>query len=324
MGFNYHEIKTQRTQCYAKYIHDSEFEDFPEEVTSRAKQLLIQTIGKAVSAVNSETAKKARILAERASGGTAPTAGVWGTACRFSAENAAMANGVSANLSGWEQNPYGMPACGAVPTAWAVAEAKKRSGKELLTAIILGYEVYERLAAAVQPSEAERARKGYGRSSWQVFAALVPALKLMALDTLEINKGLSLGTACSVIPASHYENDGADTLPFEFGFRNQNAVTLACHTLRGIENMEDAFDDPSAYWMHFTDEEKADEYTKELGTAYRILFSVPELGGDKAAEEFCNDAAGVFADERMKQILDMLFEIEHCEDISEAGKLLLL
>lgn len=36
-----------------------------------------------------------------------------------------------------------------------------------------------------------------------------------------------MGTVCSVIPASHYESDGADTLAFEYGFRCQTAVTLA-------------------------------------------------------------------------------------------------
>ena len=189
---------------------------------------------------------------------------------------------------------------------------------------MLAFEVYERGAAAVQPTAKERAEKGYGRASWQLFAALVPALRLTGLDTLQINKGLSMGTVCSVIPASHYESDGADTLAFEYGFRCQTAVTLACCALRGTENLEDAFDDPSAYPLHFTDEEHGEQYTQDVGKVYRILEAVPEKSAGETANDFQKRASSVFSVERIGQILTALFEIEYCEDLSSIGKLLTL
>ena len=324
MGFNHHEINTNRTQVLSEYINSARFEDFPANVVERAKQILIETIGEALASVESEAAKKALALAECACGGPDGTCAVWGVNKRLSMENAAMANGAAACAGGWEQNPFGMPACAAVPTAWAVAEAKKRSGRELLTSLILAFEVYERVAAAVQPTAKERAEKGYGRASWQLFAALVPALRLTGLDTLQINKGLSMGTVCSVIPASHYESDGADTLAFEYGFRCQTAVTLACCALRVTENLEDAFDDPSAYPLHFTDEEHGEQYTQDVGKVYRILEAVPEKSAGETANDFQKRASSVFSVERIGQILTALFEIEYCEDLSSIGKLLTL
>ena len=303
MGFNHHEIKTNRTQVLSEYINSARFEDFPANVVERAKQILIETVGEALASVESEAAKKALALAECACGGPDGTCAVWGTGKRLSMENAAMANGTA---------------------AWAVAEAKKRSGRELLTSLILAFEVYERVAAAVQPTAKERAEKGYGRASWQLFAALVPALRLTGLDTLQINKGLSMGTVCSVIPASHYESDGADTLAFEYGFRNQTAVTLACCALRGTENLEDAFDDPSAYPLHFTGEEHGEQYTQDVGKVYRILEAVPEKSAGETANDFQKRASSVFSVERIGQILTALFEIEYCEDLSSIGKLLTL
>ena len=58
MGFNHHEIKTNRTQVLSEYINSARFEDFPANVVERAKQILIETIGEALASVESEAAKR--------------------------------------------------------------------------------------------------------------------------------------------------------------------------------------------------------------------------------------------------------------------------
>ena len=78
MGFNHHEIKTNRTQVLSEYINSARFEDFPANVVERAKQILIETIGEALASVESEAAKKALALAECACGGPDGTCAVWG------------------------------------------------------------------------------------------------------------------------------------------------------------------------------------------------------------------------------------------------------
>ena len=125
MGFNHHEINTNRTQVLSEYINSARFEDFPANVVERAKQILIETIGEALASVESEAAKKALALAECACGGPDGTCAVWGVNKRLSMENAAMANGAAACAGGWEQNPFGMPACAAVPTLGGCGGEKK-------------------------------------------------------------------------------------------------------------------------------------------------------------------------------------------------------
>lgn len=71
MGFNHHEIKTNRTQVLSEYINSARFEDFPANVVERAKQILIETIGAALASVEAKRPKGA------CSGRSAPAAAGW-------------------------------------------------------------------------------------------------------------------------------------------------------------------------------------------------------------------------------------------------------
>ncbi|MFR3755240.1 MAG: hypothetical protein ACLTW9_28650 [Enterocloster sp.] len=63
--------------------------------------------------------------------------------------------------------------------AWAVAEALHLSGREFSQVVVAAYEVYQRIAMVVQPPTDWDIMKGWGLTSWQIFAAVVPAAKLM-------------------------------------------------------------------------------------------------------------------------------------------------
>ena len=82
----------------------------------------------------------------------------------------------------------GQPSTCAVPCAWLAAEERHKSGRKLIAAIIAAYEVYQRIALAVQPSEGRWREKGWGMQNWQIFAAIIPIAKLYGLDTRKINQ----------------------------------------------------------------------------------------------------------------------------------------
>jgi len=85
--------------------------------------------------------------------------------------------------------------------SWAAAEGFHRSGKELITAIVAAYEVYTRIAMVVQPPEDEDVFKGWGLTSWQVFAGVAPAARLMGLTPDQINQAFGFGAEQ---PASYH------------------------------------------------------------------------------------------------------------------------
>ena len=130
------------------------------------------------------------------------TATCWITGRKLSTANAALVNGTMADILDWEDCSWtGHPSASIIPVSWAVAETKKKSGKDLITAIVAAYEAYQRIAMAVQPPEGWDAFKGWGLTSWQLFDGIVSAAKLMGLTSEQINQAYGVGAQCSPIPS---------------------------------------------------------------------------------------------------------------------------
>ena len=166
---------TTYTQELSEYAEQLSYEDIPPEVVERAKMILLQTIGAALAAKETPIAEKAVKMAREANGGPGGPATVWGMDEKMAAVNAALVLGTISDALDWEDCSWtGHPAAGVIPCAWLAAEEKHKSGKELITAIVAGYEVYQRIAMAVQPSDERWKTKGWGLTSWQIFACILP------------------------------------------------------------------------------------------------------------------------------------------------------
>ncbi|RGX56716.1 MmgE/PrpD family protein [Anaerotruncus sp. AF02-27] len=269
MHFSFHEIKTDYTQKLAEYIHHLRYEDLPAEVTDRAKKIIMQTIGVALAAPEVPLAKAAISVGKQYNGPGGGDATVWIDGSKLSMVNAAFVNGTLSDLLDWEDCSWtGHPSAGAVPVAWAVAEGQKKSGKDLITAVVAAYEVYQRIAMVVDDPDDSN---GWGLTSWQMFACVVPACKLLGLDPDQINQALGFGTACSPITASLCHTTMSDAYHYLHGFRARDGVALTLAAKGGVENFMDCFDDPAAYEVHMTANSHPEWYLKDLGERYLIM-----------------------------------------------------
>ena len=153
---------TTYTQELSEYAANLKYEDIPPEVVERAKMIMLQTIGVALAAKGTPIYEKAVRMAREANGGDGGATTVWGTGEKLSAINAALALGTATDALDWEDCSWtGHPAAGVIPCAWLAAEERHKTGKDLITAIVAGYEVYQRIAMAVQPPD-ERWKKRAG------------------------------------------------------------------------------------------------------------------------------------------------------------------
>lgn len=272
MRYNWHPILTNYTQQLSEFAQNLSYEDIPSEVLERAKMILIQTIGAALSAKDVPASKKACVLAESLNGGTGGQATGWISGKKLSAAAAAFQNGTLADMLDWEDTSWtGHPSAGIIPCAWTAAEIQRKGGRDLLTAIVVAYEVYQRIACAVQPSLDWQQEKGWGLCSWQIFACIIPAAKLLELDAEQINQAIGLGTACSTIPTCLHEYTMSDFYHFEHGLRAKDGIVIVQLAKKGIESFMDALDDQAAYAKHMTDVECASWYTKDLGTQWLTM-----------------------------------------------------
>lgn len=271
MGFSIHHITTDYTQTLAEYAYNLSYEQLPPEVVERAKAIMVQTIGVALAADGVPMSKKALHLG-KCFNGLGGDATAWISGDKLSMANAAFVNGSLSDMLDWEDCSWtGHPAAGVIPVAWVTAEAQKRSGKELITAIVAAYEVYQRIAMAVQDPQKQESGLGWGLVSWQIFAAIIPACKLLGLNAEQINQAIGFGTSCSTIPASLHHTTMSDAYHYEHGFRAQSGVCIAQAVEAGVINYMESLDDPTAYAVHMTDVERPDWYTKELGKRYLIM-----------------------------------------------------
>jgi 2-methylcitrate dehydratase len=127
------------------------YEDLPAAVVTRARHLILDTLGCAFGGVGSEPSRIAREVA--ASRGGNPVATVIGTATRTDAADAALLNGVAVRyldfMDMYRGRRDGCHPSENIPVALAVAEAEGRSGADAILATVLGFEFQMRFADCI-------------------------------------------------------------------------------------------------------------------------------------------------------------------------------
>ena len=134
----------------ARFVRQLTYDELPSEVVEYAKILILDGIGVALGGFETT---HARIIARfvKKMGGS-PESTVWVYGDKVPCPNAAFANGVMIHSIDFDDTHDILhPGCAIILSAFAIAEKMKASGKELITAIIAGYEVSARVALAVNP-----------------------------------------------------------------------------------------------------------------------------------------------------------------------------
>lgn len=261
MGFNVHEITTDMTKQLCHFIKTIQYEDIPPAVIEQAKMMVMQTCGVSLCSAELKQVKDAIAISKEMCPGEDGCATLWADGKKVSWEAAAFTAGTMGDALDWEDcSVTGHPSAGVIPAAVIASEVLHKSGKELLTAVVVGYEVYQRVALA-------------GRSnivSYNIFGILPVLMKLMDLSEEKMNQLFGVGTACAIIPANVHELTMSDSLNYLYGYRMENCVTMLKTVINGIENMEDAFDDPTAYLVHCAYQEP-EWLTKELGEHWLMM-----------------------------------------------------
>jgi len=164
----------------AQWALDLKFDDIPEESIWEAKRFLLDSMGCALAAVNNEDMEAMYRFTEKL-GGT-PEASVIGRDYKTNASNAALMNclltrAMDYNDIYWEEDPS--HPSDLIGTALAAAEVNGKSGKEVLEAIIVNYELMLRWCHAAHPGVREI---GWHHASLVQFVSPVVAGILYDLD----------------------------------------------------------------------------------------------------------------------------------------------
>ena len=134
-----------------RFVRDTRFEDLPPEVVDRCKRLIADCL--AIVAAGNQSAELKSLAAIRLEDAPAGPSWIIGTALRASPLEAGFLNGIASTWHDFDEGStiaYSHPGSQVIPASVAVAQALGVSGRELLLATVLGYEVCARVGRASQ------------------------------------------------------------------------------------------------------------------------------------------------------------------------------
>lgn len=179
----------------ASYAEGLRYEDIDQKTRDCAKRVLLDALGCALGAVEAQPVRIVHRVA--LSLGGAPQATVIGQRGKTSVVLAALANGVAIRYLDFNDVYFG-PAWTAHPSdatgaLLAVAESRQRSGKDLLTALVLTYEMQMRFSDL--PVARNLWHEGWDHSCSCAYASATGVGKLLGLDAKRIAHAISLSGA---------------------------------------------------------------------------------------------------------------------------------
>jgi 2-methylcitrate dehydratase PrpD len=260
------------TKRLSSYIAGALQLDLPPEVTEKGKHHLLDTIAAMVSGSQLPPGKVA-IDYIRVQGGS-EEAIVVGTQIVTTAVNAAFVNGMLAHADETDDSHKASrchPGCGVVPAALAMAEKEGCSGKELLRAVVLGYDICCRLTMAIGVDrfyEAGHSTHSFG----PMFGAAAAAGALANLDADQVRWLLSYtaqqasGVNCWSRDEDHIEK------AFDFGgMPARNGVAAASMVAAGFTGVEDVFSGPRNFFSAFSSDPHPGLMVEGLGSVFEIM-----------------------------------------------------
>jgi len=179
----------------SQFIVETNFENFDSSVLGQAKKVLYDTVGViAAGAQQEEPIEMAKRLASLSSGHLSST--LIGQRNKIDPLNAALINGTAGTwleLDEGNQFARGHPGIHIIPAALAFSEEKQVSGKELVTALILGYEIAARIGIA---SKLRMTMHPHG--SWGTIGGAVAVGKLMKLNLDQMKTLINIASSVTL------------------------------------------------------------------------------------------------------------------------------
>jgi 2-methylcitrate dehydratase PrpD len=254
----------QQIERLAQFAANTQWEDIPEPVQRHAKLVCLDTLGVILAgSVQPEVRKLRERLSTTA--GTGATVLARGSPTQ-DPRTAALLNGVAGRaieLCEGLRLVTGQPAMQILPGVLAVAEHGQRTGREMITALVLGYDVAARLGMAFTPRPL-----AHQNGQATLLAAAAAGARLHGLDAAGASLSMRIATTLVLTPSYTNTVAGATTLNVAGGMSGFACALAPELALAGFEAQDDAIEE--ALGNLVGDGFKPDGLLDELGTRWEI------------------------------------------------------
>lgn len=257
------------TQQLATFVQQTDYDDLPAAAIARAKQAIIDTVGTTLAGA---TDPAGDILTRYVTAmGGVPQATILGKGVRTSAPQAALVNGTMAHALDYDDVNWSMsghPSVPLLPAILAVGEAHGVTGKALLTAYILGFEVEAKIGRGLNPTHYQLG--WHATATLGSLGAAAAVAKLLGLAAEQT--AVALGMAASMAGGLR-QNFGTMTKPFHPGHAAMNGVMAATLAQMGFTADPGILEAPFGFARLFTGtgDYHLERITAALGAPYDLL-----------------------------------------------------
>jgi 2-methylcitrate dehydratase PrpD len=249
----------------ATFATTMDFPDLPPRAIEHAKVVIASTIASAAMGRDIGSTNAFREMAKER-GGTAE-ASIWFDAGpQLPVMDAARTNAIMSDAAASDDTDLAAAAhLGTVTSATAIAmgERQRATGEQVLAAIVLGYEVANRIGRHVRPGEA-----GFHPGMITILGATVAAGKLMQLSADQMTHAISL--AATSIGGNRIAADTSWAREYDAALSSMLAVTAAIAAAKGYTCESRIFDMGRGYFEVFHGHD-LEGVTARLGNTWGIV-----------------------------------------------------
>jgi 2-methylcitrate dehydratase PrpD len=250
----------------ARYIRRTSFDHLPEEIVTFTKLCILDWLGNAIAGANQEPIQMIAELVKDLGGEKQATLITGGSS---SVANAALLNGAASHILELDDIHKGSiihAAAVVIPAALAVAEWNKKSGKELIAAVAIGYEICYRIGEAVSPSHYYYF---HNTGTCGTFGSAAAVAKLLDLSEEQIVHALgSAGTQAAGL--WEFIEDGAMSKQLHPGKAAMNGVYSAKLAEKGFTAASKILEGRRGFFEAMSEQYDPAKITDQLGKIFKI------------------------------------------------------
>lgn len=254
------------TKELAQYMARTSYGDLPGEVKEMAKLCLLDWLGVTLGGVQEDLSP---ILQKLAVGmGGEKQASIIGAGLKTNVLLAALVNGSMSHALDFDDahaGSFAHPTVTVAPAVLAVGEYKKVSGRDLITAFVLGFEVETRIGLAAGRVHYDKG--WHATSTTGRFGGAAGAAKLLGLDEGQLVNAFGIaGTQTGGVRQVF----GTMCKPFHAGKAAMDGVLAAYLAGMGFTSSDSIVEGKFGFLDIFSPEPKAEKATEGLGRDYTI------------------------------------------------------
>jgi 2-methylcitrate dehydratase PrpD len=261
------------TATLAAYVANLKFDDIPQEVLERAKCLTLDYLGSAIRARSeAESTPSLLKMLETLSLDGKGDSTVFGDSKTWTPAVAALLNGAlghSLDFDDTHADSSLHPSAPVVPAAFAVGEMVGASGKDVLTAIVAGYEVCCRLGNALDPTS-HYAKGFHPTATAGTYGAAAAAGKLFGLSQEQLISAFGV-SGSQAAGSLQFLVNGAWNKRYQVGAAAMNGVIAATLARNAFIGATESVEGKHGLLVGYSDDAHPEKAVAGLGSVYETM-----------------------------------------------------